>query len=299
MNLTGATLMVREVVAKMAETKAGPGVIVNMSSIARHGNRGQSNYVAAKAAIAANTVTWAREFASVRHPRRRRRPRHGRDADDAGHEPEGPRRAGRRDPGRPHRSPRGHLARGEVRPRVRLLQRAARSTWTAATRSEVSFFAVGSRRSGYDCCMSRRARRGHRGGSRAVLASVSLAFACAASVVCSSTSSTTPGSDAGGGGRLGASCRLFARRLRWKSDHRYGRRGGRGVRSVARLSVRPQLSLSARGSVHPIRRLRDTPRFAMCRPLLLLSRRHDGRLRRLWRFTDGHAAPWTTVRGDW
>jgi 3-oxoacyl-[acyl-carrier protein] reductase len=40
-----------------------PGVVVNMSSIARHGNRGQSNYVSAKAALAANTVTWAREFA--------------------------------------------------------------------------------------------------------------------------------------------------------------------------------------------------------------------------------------------
>jgi 3-oxoacyl-[acyl-carrier protein] reductase len=61
-NLTGATLMVREVVAKMLETNGLPGVIVNMSSIARHGNRGQSNYVAAKAALAANTVTWAREF---------------------------------------------------------------------------------------------------------------------------------------------------------------------------------------------------------------------------------------------
>jgi 3-oxoacyl-[acyl-carrier protein] reductase len=61
-NLTGATLMVREVVAKMVETQSRPGVIVNMSSVARHGNRGQSNYVAAKSALAANTVTWAREF---------------------------------------------------------------------------------------------------------------------------------------------------------------------------------------------------------------------------------------------
>lgn len=63
-NLTGATLMVREVVAKMVETGSKPGVIVNMSSISRHGNRGQSNYVAAKAALAANTLTWAREFAN-------------------------------------------------------------------------------------------------------------------------------------------------------------------------------------------------------------------------------------------
>ena len=62
-NLTGATLMAREVIAKMVETETRPGVIVNMSSISRHGNRGQSNYVAAKAAMAANTVTWAREFA--------------------------------------------------------------------------------------------------------------------------------------------------------------------------------------------------------------------------------------------
>ena len=63
-NLTGATWMVREVVARMAELGARPGIIVNMSSIARHGNRGQSNYVAAKAALAANTVTWSREFAA-------------------------------------------------------------------------------------------------------------------------------------------------------------------------------------------------------------------------------------------
>src|ERR1044071_1447649 len=62
-NLTGATLMVRDAVAKMVATDQRPGVIVNMSSIARHGNRGQSNYVAAKAALAANTVTWCREFA--------------------------------------------------------------------------------------------------------------------------------------------------------------------------------------------------------------------------------------------
>ncbi len=62
-NLTGATMMVREVVAKMVQANLRPGVIVNISSIARHGNRGQSNYVAAKTAMAQNTVTWAREFA--------------------------------------------------------------------------------------------------------------------------------------------------------------------------------------------------------------------------------------------
>ncbi|MGZ6094365.1 MAG: SDR family NAD(P)-dependent oxidoreductase [Polyangiales bacterium] len=63
-NLTGATLMARELVAKMAETDQKGGVVVNISSIARHGNRGQSNYTAAKSALAANTVTWAKEFAA-------------------------------------------------------------------------------------------------------------------------------------------------------------------------------------------------------------------------------------------
>ncbi len=62
-NLTGATFLVRDTVAKMVAAEQNPGVIVNMSSVARHGNRGQSNYVSAKAALAANTVTWAREFA--------------------------------------------------------------------------------------------------------------------------------------------------------------------------------------------------------------------------------------------
>jgi 3-oxoacyl-[acyl-carrier protein] reductase len=62
-NLTGATRMTREVVAHMVRAGTRPGVVVNISSVARHGNRGQSSYVAAKASLAANTVTWAREFA--------------------------------------------------------------------------------------------------------------------------------------------------------------------------------------------------------------------------------------------
>lgn len=62
-NLTGATLLTRDSVAKMAETGTKPGVVVNISSIARHGNRGQSNYSAAKAALATNTKTWSLEFA--------------------------------------------------------------------------------------------------------------------------------------------------------------------------------------------------------------------------------------------
>ena len=63
-NLTGATLLARDCVKTMAEKGQKPGVVVNMSSIARHGNRGQSNYSAAKAALAANTKTWSLEFAT-------------------------------------------------------------------------------------------------------------------------------------------------------------------------------------------------------------------------------------------
>jgi 3-oxoacyl-[acyl-carrier protein] reductase len=62
-NLTGATLLARDVVAKMVATGSKPGVVVNMSSVARHGNRGQSNYSAAKSALATNTKTWSLEWA--------------------------------------------------------------------------------------------------------------------------------------------------------------------------------------------------------------------------------------------
>ena len=61
-NLTGASMMAQEVFGHMLMHDTRPGVVVNISSIARHGSRGQSNYVAAKAALAANTQTWMREF---------------------------------------------------------------------------------------------------------------------------------------------------------------------------------------------------------------------------------------------
>jgi 3-oxoacyl-[acyl-carrier protein] reductase len=69
-NLTGAMLLARDVVAKMAAGAgaAAPGtcrgVVVNISSVSRHGMRGQSNYSAAKAALAAITRTWALEWGS-------------------------------------------------------------------------------------------------------------------------------------------------------------------------------------------------------------------------------------------
>lgn len=60
-NLTGAVMIVQEVVAHMVE-HGNEGVIVNISSVARHGNRGQTNYTSAKASLAANTRTWMKEF---------------------------------------------------------------------------------------------------------------------------------------------------------------------------------------------------------------------------------------------
>ncbi len=63
-NLTGATLLAREVVATMAAAETRPGVVVNMTSVSRYGLRGQSNYSAAKAGLAAITRTWALEWAT-------------------------------------------------------------------------------------------------------------------------------------------------------------------------------------------------------------------------------------------
>jgi 3-oxoacyl-[acyl-carrier protein] reductase len=62
-DLTGPFLCTREFAARIVENNAGPGVVVNLSSAARHGNIGQSNYSAAKAGLVADTVVWARELA--------------------------------------------------------------------------------------------------------------------------------------------------------------------------------------------------------------------------------------------
>lgn len=61
-NLTGPFLCTREVAAHMLEADVGRGVIVNISSVARHGNMGQSNYSATKAALVADTKLWAEEL---------------------------------------------------------------------------------------------------------------------------------------------------------------------------------------------------------------------------------------------
>ncbi|QIR14921.1 SDR family oxidoreductase [Shewanella aestuarii] len=61
-NLTGTFLCGREAAAVMIET-GQPGVIINISSLAKSGNMGQSNYSASKAGVAAMSVGWAKELA--------------------------------------------------------------------------------------------------------------------------------------------------------------------------------------------------------------------------------------------
>ena len=61
-NLTGVFLCGREAAAHMIRLGHG-GCIVNLSSVSRAGNFGQSNYSASKAGVAALTVVWAKELA--------------------------------------------------------------------------------------------------------------------------------------------------------------------------------------------------------------------------------------------
>jgi 3-oxoacyl-[acyl-carrier protein] reductase len=61
-NLTGVFLCGREAAQHMIQL-GSKGVIVNISSISRAGNMGQTNYAATKAGVPAMTVTWAKELA--------------------------------------------------------------------------------------------------------------------------------------------------------------------------------------------------------------------------------------------
>jgi 3-oxoacyl-[acyl-carrier protein] reductase len=61
-NLTAVFLCAREAGAKMIES-GEKGCIINISSISRSGNMGQTNYSAAKAGVQAMSVVWAKELA--------------------------------------------------------------------------------------------------------------------------------------------------------------------------------------------------------------------------------------------
>lgn len=61
-NLTGVFLCGREAAERMVRRGQG-GVIINISSVSRYGNPGQTNYTATKAGVAAMAETWAKELA--------------------------------------------------------------------------------------------------------------------------------------------------------------------------------------------------------------------------------------------
>lgn len=60
-NLSGVFLCAREAAKIMTGRKRG--LIINISSVSRAGNMGQTNYSAAKAGVDAMTVTWSKELA--------------------------------------------------------------------------------------------------------------------------------------------------------------------------------------------------------------------------------------------
>jgi 3-oxoacyl-[acyl-carrier protein] reductase len=61
-NLTGVFLCGREAAEHMIKLNS-KGVIINISSISRSGNMGQTNYSATKAGVQAMAVTWGKELA--------------------------------------------------------------------------------------------------------------------------------------------------------------------------------------------------------------------------------------------
>ena len=62
-DLTGPFLCTRDFAAKVIETGTKQSVVINISSVARHGNMGQTNYSAAKAGLIADTKLWGQELA--------------------------------------------------------------------------------------------------------------------------------------------------------------------------------------------------------------------------------------------
>ncbi len=62
-DLTGPFLCTREFAVWHIDNEGREAVVVNISSVSRHGNPGQSNYSAAKAGLVADTKLWGQELA--------------------------------------------------------------------------------------------------------------------------------------------------------------------------------------------------------------------------------------------
>lgn len=61
-HMKGAFLCAREAAQHMVESGIDEGCIVNIASVAYHGNYGQTNYSAAKAGMVAQSKAWAKEL---------------------------------------------------------------------------------------------------------------------------------------------------------------------------------------------------------------------------------------------
>jgi 3-oxoacyl-[acyl-carrier protein] reductase len=61
-DLTGPFLCTREFASHCIDSGIKDAVVVNISSVSRHGNPGQTNYSAAKAGLIADTKLWAQEL---------------------------------------------------------------------------------------------------------------------------------------------------------------------------------------------------------------------------------------------
>jgi len=61
-NLTGPFLCMRAFAERCVRDGIRPAVAINMSSISRAGNKGQTNYSAAKAGLVSMTTVWAKEL---------------------------------------------------------------------------------------------------------------------------------------------------------------------------------------------------------------------------------------------
>ncbi len=126
-NLTGVFLCAREAAQRMIARGAG-GVIVNISSICRAGNSGQTNYSAAKAGCHGHDGRVGQGARALRHPRGGGRPglrahAHGRE-----HEARRTRAHDGSDPARPPGRARGDRARRRLHLRERPLHGALRGS---------------------------------------------------------------------------------------------------------------------------------------------------------------------------
>ena len=118
-NLTGVFLCGREAAQRMIEG-GRKGCIINISSISRAGNMGQTNYTAAKAGVAAMAVDLGQGTGPLRHPRGRGGAGVHQHGDGGGHEAGSAGEAGVRHSAQAHGRARRDRPHGGIHPAERL-----------------------------------------------------------------------------------------------------------------------------------------------------------------------------------